>query len=221
MEDEKSAVEADDHQPELNLAELFREHVTGHFWEPVIKSRHHGEEGPSQQGVMEVGHHEIGIGQCPVNGDSGKGNTAQSADGELDNECDGEKHRGIESDRSAPHCSDPVEYLDSGRDCDQHAGKGKDVIDGKTHAGSEHMMRPYTKAEESDRHGGDRHEGVAEDRLARKNRNHLGYDSETGQDQDINLRVTEKPEIMLPEQGLAACRRIRKRGRSVVCPEKA
>ena len=69
-------------------------------------------------------------------------------------------------------------------------------------------MRPDTEAEESDRHRCDGHKGVAEDRFAGENRNDLGDHSETGQDQNIYLGVAEKPERVLPEQGLAAGRRV-------------
>ncbi len=69
-------------------------------------------------------------------------------------------------------------------------------------------MRPNAEAEKSDRHCCDGHKGVAEDRFAGENRNYFGYDSETGQDQNINLGVAEKPESVFPEQGGAAGRRV-------------
>ncbi len=53
----------------------------------------------------------------------------------------------------------------------------------------------------------ERHRVVAEDRLAREDRQDLGGDAHRGQDQDVDLGVAEEPEEMLPEQRLAAARR--------------
>ena len=51
------------------------------------------------------------------------------------------------------------------------------------------------------------HERVAEDRLAGEHRDDLGHDPEGRQDQDVDLRVPEDPEQVLPEQRVGALRR--------------
>ena len=48
------------------------------------------------------------------------------------------------------------------------------------------------------------HDGVAKDRLARENRNHLGEDRERRQHQDVDLGMAEDPEEVHPDDGRAA-----------------
>jgi hypothetical protein len=50
------------------------------------------------------------------------------------------------------------------------------------------------------------HRVVAEDRLPREDREDVGRDAHGGQDQDVDLRVAEEPEEVLPEERLAAAR---------------
>ena len=76
VKNEKSAVEAEHHEPELYLAQLFRQHAAGDFRVPVIISGHHGENSSSQQGVVKMGHHEIGVGKRPVDGHCGESHSA-------------------------------------------------------------------------------------------------------------------------------------------------
>ncbi len=65
-------------------------------------------------------------------------------------------------------------------------------------------MAPDAEAEEADQDAGVDHHLRAEERLAREDRQHLGYDAERGQDQDVDLRVAEDPEEMLPQMQVGA-----------------
>ncbi len=79
---------------------------------------------------------------------------------------------------------------------------------GRVHAADEHVVPVDHPGQERD---GDHREGhgvVPEDRLAGEDREDLGGDAHGGQDQDVDLRVPEVPEQVLPEQRLAAARRI-------------
>ncbi len=65
----------------------------------------------------------------------------------------------------------------------------------------EHVVRPDAEAQDRD---GDRRAGdelVAEDRLAREDRDDLGDHPERGQRHDVDLGVTEGPEEVLPQKG--------------------
>ena len=120
VKNEKRAVEAEHHEPELYLAQLFRQHAAGDFRIPVIKSSHHGEKSASQQSVVKMRHNEIAVGKRPVDGNCGENHSAQTADRELYDEGNAEQHGRVEADRAAPHGGDPVENLDPGGDGDQH-----------------------------------------------------------------------------------------------------
>ena len=76
----------------------------------------------------------------------------------------------------------------------------------------EHVVRPHAETEEDDRHGRGGDEGVAEDRLAREDRNHFGDHAEGRQDHDIDLGMAEEPEEVLPEHRAAARRWIEEVG---------
>ena len=64
-------------------------------------------------------------------------------------------------------------------------------------------MRPHAGGEGGDGHGGEDHALVAEDGLAGEDGEHLGDDAEEGQGEDVDLRVAEEPEEVLPQQGRA------------------
>ena len=72
------------------------------------------------------------------------------------------------------------------------------------HAGGEHMVRPNGKGQHADGDPGKDNRFVPKQRLAREDRNDLGDNPEGRQDQDIDLRVAEEPEQVLPEQRVAA-----------------
>ena len=70
---------------------------------------------------------------------------------------------------------------------------------GPAHAHGEHVVRPDAQADEGDGRGGGGHELVAEQHLAREDRDDLGDHAEDRQDQDVDLRMAEEPEQVLPQ----------------------
>ncbi len=68
--------------------------------------------------------------------------------------------------------------------------------------GGEHVMTPDHEAEEADDRAREDDDRVAEQRLARERRQDLGDDAHRGQDQDVDLRMAEDPEKVLPEDRL-------------------
>ena len=73
--------------------------------------------------------------------------------------------------------------------------------------GDEHVVRPDREAEHEDPEQRDRHQPVAEDRLAAHHRDDLGDDPEAGQDHDVDGRVAVEPEDVLVAEDVAAVRR--------------
>ena len=76
--------------------------------------------------------------------------------------------------------------------------------------GDEHVVRPDREAEHEDRAQRERHQPVAEDRLARHDRDHLGGDPEPGQHHDVDGRVRVEPEDVLVAEHVAAVVRSRR-----------
>ena len=106
-------------------------------------------------------------------------------------------------DAPPPQGSQPVEDLHPGRNGDEHGGDREGGVGHRSHARGEHVMRPHPEAEEPDEHAGVDHHGRAEEGLAREGRQHLGHDAEGGQDQDVDLRMAEDPEEVLPQVQIA------------------
>ena len=61
------------------------------------------------------------------------------------------------------------------------------------------MVAPDRKAHEADEDARQDHDRVAEQRLAAEGGDDLGDDPEGGQNDDVDLRVSEDPEQMLPQ----------------------
>ena len=66
MHREEAEIEADEHGPEIPLSQTLIHHFAGEFREPEIGRAHHRENVDSDQHVMQMRHHEIGVGQLPV-----------------------------------------------------------------------------------------------------------------------------------------------------------
>jgi hypothetical protein len=86
------------------------------------------------------------------------------------------------------------------------------VLATRPEPGGEHVVRPHAEADEPDREPAEDDELIAEQRLSTEHRQDLADDAERGQDQDVDLRVPEQPEHVLPEQRLAAGRRVEEVG---------
>ena len=102
----------------------------------------------------------------------------------------------VERQLAVPHGADPVEELDAGRHGDEQAQEGEERQQHR--AGGEHVVGPHTGGQGGDGHGGEDHALVAEDRLAREDREDLGHDAEEGQGEDVDLGMAEEPEEVLP-----------------------
>ena len=61
------------------------------------------------------------------------------------------------------------------------------------------MVSPHSNRQSSDRQRREHQPGVTEHWLTGEDRNDLGHDTEERKGQDINLRVTEEPEQVLPQ----------------------
>ncbi len=62
------------------------------------------------------------------------------------------------------------------------------------------MVGPHDEAHEAQEDQGVDHHPVAPERLARVVRHDLGHDSHRRENEDINLRMGQEPEEVLPEE---------------------
>jgi hypothetical protein len=69
-------------------------------------------------------------------------------------------------------------------------------------------VSPHAKAEEGDQNARVHDERVSEERFPREHRDDLRHDAESREEQDVDFRVPEDPEQVLPEQHVSARQRI-------------
>src|SRR6202043_2664166 len=99
---------------------------------------------------------------------------------------------------------DPVKNLDAGGDAHQHRRRREKRVAGGRHADREHVMRPHAQADKRDRTRRRDHHAVAENNLAREDRDDLRREAEGRDDEYINFGMAEDPEEVLPQNYGAA-----------------
>ena len=148
--------------------------------------------------------HEVRVVEVEVERRLAEEDAADAAGHEQRDEAEREQHGGSEVDLAAPQRADPVEGLDRGGHADAHREHRERHGGVRAHAAHEHVVAPDQEAEEADAEDGVHHRFVAEDRLAREGREQLRGHAHAGQDRDVDLRVAEEPEQVLPQQRRAA-----------------
>ena len=209
--------EADDPGRGVDPAEPLGQEPAGHLGEPEVDPGEQREDRPADQDVVEVGDHEVGVLGAEVDRRRGEHDPADPAEGEYVDHPDRPDHRRREAQVAAPHRGDPVEDLDSGRDRDEQRGQREEGQVDRT--GREHVVGPHAHRQRPDGDHREDHEPVAEEGLAREDRDHLADDPEVGQDQDVDLRVAEEPEQVLPQDRAAAQRRVEEGAAEVAVDE--
>ena len=103
-----------------------------------------------------------------------------------------------------PEGCEPVEYLDTSWDADGHGRTRECGGCPCAKAGGEHVVRPDAEAEEGNDRSGEYNGGIAEERFPREGRQDVRHDAHGRKDEDVDLRVAEYPEEVLPEQRVSA-----------------
>src|SRR5450432_504371 len=148
--------------------------------------------------------HIVGVLQYAVDAGVGQHDAGDAADRKQEDEADSPQHRRLELDRAAPHGGDPGEDLHSGRHRDHHGGGDEIGLRRRRHANGVHVVRPNDKTDAADRDHRIGHAEIAEHRLLGEGRDDLADHAEAGNDQDVDFGVTEEPEQMLEQYGIAA-----------------
>ena len=212
---EEREVEEEHRQPEVPLAQRLVIHVAGPLRQPVVNAAEYREQRARHQHVVEVRNHVVGVLHLDVDRGYRADETSEAANGEQENEADGEQHGRLEGHRTPPHRRDPVEHLHARRHRDQHGRVHEEQLAGDRHAGGEHVVRPDDERQDRDGRGGVHHRRVAEQRLARERGDDLRHDAERRQDHDVDLGVAEEPEDVLEHHRIAAAGRVEEVGAEV------
>src|SRR5580765_1796820 len=86
----------------MNFAPEFAHHATGDFRKPIIDSGEQSENGAWRHDVMEMSDDVVGVVEVKVAIVEAERQTGQTADAEHREERHDEKHRHVETNRTAP-----------------------------------------------------------------------------------------------------------------------
>ena len=157
---EEGEIKANKDQTAGHLGPELVIHSASDLWPPVVNPCHVTHDCATHHYIVEVRHHEVGIGYMDVEAHSGQEETSEATDRKQANETNGVKHRGREPDLALIHGRGPVEDL-NGR------GNGHDVGEDREHhtrigrlAGNEQVMAPNQEPEDGNRNRGKRNKGV-------------------------------------------------------------
>src|SRR5699024_827568 len=79
---QEGAVEAQEQQPELDLADRLVELLPGHLGPPEVEAREHRKHHGAEHHVVEVRHHEVGVGDVEVDRRGGEQHARQTTEQE-------------------------------------------------------------------------------------------------------------------------------------------
>ena len=201
---QERGVEADEQQPEVHLAEPLVEHPAGHLREPEVEAGEHREHDGAEQHVVEVRHHEVGVGDVEVQRRAGQEDAGQAAEQERDQEADANSI-GV-SKVSWPRHIVPIQ-LKNFTPVGTAIRNVMNEKNGSSTAPVANMWCAHTAIDSAAiAMRRDDQALVAEDRLAAEHRDDLGDDAEERQRDDVDLGVAEEPEQVLPQDRAAVGR---------------
>src|SRR6516165_4080046 len=192
-------VKSDREQPEVPETHFLIQHPAKNFRIPVIKEGENCEKDPADYDIVKVRYDEVRVVKLPIEGRHAKHHSCQARNEELKKECDAKDHRQFKTNFSAINCGEPVKDFDPGRHRYHQGGDAEKSYPKGSHTDREHVVRPNTGTDEADQDACRHHHGVAENRLAGKDRYHFGDYAEGWQNQDVNFGMSKNPKEMLPE----------------------
>ncbi|OIQ71951.1 hypothetical protein GALL_464280 [mine drainage metagenome] len=212
---EEGEVGADEHPEEVDLARPFRILAARHLADPEVDPGEDGEHGAKRHHIVEVRDDVVGVLERSVDGGLAQHHAGHTADGEEEQEAEGEQHRRLQRDGAAPHGGDPREHLHPGRNRDDHRGQHEVALLRQRQADGVHVVCPHDEAQHADCHHRVNHRQVAEDRFFREGRDDVADDAEAGNDDDVDLWVTKEPQDVLIQHRIAATSGVEEGGAEV------
>ena len=204
MHMQERQVETDEDQPEGGDAQSHHARPPCGVRHPVISRCQHREYEPTDKHVMQVCGYKGGIVCLLVERNDRKHHASQAAQHEDDKKTDYVIHRQREFRSPCPDRTDPGEYLDGSRYRHQHRCGREKAQRHVRNAGGEHVVDPQAEAEKGERHDRGHDGAVPDERCACHDRNDGGQRTGRRQEDDIDFRMAEQPEQVLPEQRRSA-----------------
>src|SRR6266566_5407229 len=146
---EEGKVDADQHQPELDLSQAFAEQLAGDLGEPVVDACENAKDGAAEEHVVQVRDYKVAIRELVVNRHHGQSYTIEAADQEHGDEAKRKEHGRLEADLAAIDCGDPVEDFHGRRNGDERGAGSEEGLSDEWEANGKHVVRPHRKAQEA------------------------------------------------------------------------
>src|ERR1044071_5512527 len=86
MHAEKSEIETDEKEPEVNLAQSFIHHAAGHFGNPVVQASKHRKYRATNQDIVKMRNDEVGVMNLYIHGNAGQHNSGKTPNQEHEKE---------------------------------------------------------------------------------------------------------------------------------------
>ncbi|MNI00884.1 hypothetical protein D3C73_537000 [compost metagenome] len=198
MHREEADIKADKHQPEGHLAPGIGKLLSCHEGEIIVDAGDDREEHAADDHVVQMRNNEIRIMRLPIERHERHHHAGQATDGEDRQTACPEQHWHGKDHAARQHGGDEDENLHPRRD--RH-GLRRSRKEGERYlrqAGGEHVMHPQAEAEETctDRRKHD--PGISYNRPLRECRHDHCHQRDGRQEDDVDFRVTENPEQVLP-----------------------
>src|SRR5205807_10610122 len=149
---------------------------------PEVETHEDAEDGTTEEDIVQVRDHEVGIRDLVVEGHNRQGRSIQATNQEQGDEATGKEHWNLDAHLAKGDGRDPVEDLHSGRNGDQRGAGSEKGLRDRRKANSEHVVRPYSEAQETDSYTRPGDKGIAENRFTREDRQYLGDHTKGRQD---------------------------------------
>ena len=174
------------------------------FGNQTCKRAEHREQVDADQHVVDMRDDEIGVGDLQIGRHGGGHHAGDAADDEHHDEA-GEVEKGGGQHRAAgPDRREPGEHGDRARNGDREGRAAEESEREERNAGGEHVVQPDAKAERHGRHRANHHRRITDERPAAEEGQSIGDETHRRQHDDVDPRMREHPEQMLPEQRMAA-----------------
>ena len=196
-------IKPDKCDPEVKLTEPLVQHAPRDLGIPVIHRAKNGENRRHRHHHVKVGNDKVGVGQRHIHNHVAQKDASQPTVDKRKHKADGKQHRHCQADIATPQRQHPVVDLDRrGHRNNQCCGR-EEKPEVRVHTTHIHVMRPDNETQTTDDYDGPDHQTVAKDVLTGMNTEQFGHDAKSWQSDDIDLRVTKKPEQMLEQDGAA------------------
>ena len=194
----ENRIGTDEAEPEVNPAQGFVHHAAKHLREPEVGSGKNPEHRRHTHDHVEVPHHKVSRVQHDVGRRLRQEEAAHPSGDEHRDKPQREERGRIDAQLCPVKTSQPDQHDNRGGNGDDQSGKRECQRRNRIHPTHEHVMpiNHVTKDSQS-AEGVDQH-SVAEHRLAHVGNQNMRDNAHPRHDRDIDLRMSEKPEEVLP-----------------------